>query len=109
MAKVRAAKERYTLRHRTRPALESGPPKALSAPSSRHLSGEAWPREHMHVEHGRSGTEHAGMQVADDQRSSALRYSLPPFSVIVRKVLRLHDDAALDEKLLGDPGRHPAS
>lgn len=29
---------------------------ALSAPSSRHMSGEAWPREHMHVE-GMSGAE----------------------------------------------------
>jgi len=40
---------------------------AASAPTSRHLSGEAWPREHMHVEYERSGTEHAGTQAADDQ------------------------------------------
>ncbi|KAI0286066.1 hypothetical protein BGY98DRAFT_930282 [Russula aff. rugulosa BPL654] len=53
---------------------------ALSAPTSRHLRGEAWPREHMHVEYERSGTERAGVQVADDQPSSALRYSLLPFS-----------------------------
>jgi hypothetical protein len=36
----------------------------------------------MHVEYERCGTERAGAQVADDQPSSALRYSLPPFSVI---------------------------
>jgi len=73
----------YTVRHRTRLALESGLPKHSRRQSCRHLSGEAWPREHMHVEYERSGTENAGVQVADDQPSSALRCPLPPFSVII--------------------------
>ena len=43
---------------------------AILAPMCPHMSGEAWPREHMHV------------HIADDQPSSALRYSLPPLPVI---------------------------
>jgi hypothetical protein len=81
MVKVRAA-ETYTLRHRTSDTPGAGiwTSEALLAPISRHLSGEAWPREHMHVVYRRRGTEHAGVRVADDQPSSALRYSIPPFS-----------------------------
>lgn len=88
---------------------------ALSAPTSRHLRGEAWPREHMHVEYERSGTERAGVQVADDQPSSALRYSLLPFSVIavggvlshqshVETILILYGDVDCLLVVLGDLG-----
>jgi hypothetical protein len=80
---VRAA-ETYTVRHRVSHTPGAGiwTSEALPAPTSRHLRGEAWPREQMHEGYERRGTEHAGVQVADDQPSSALRYSIPPFSVI---------------------------
>jgi hypothetical protein len=81
MVKVRVA-ERYTSAASHTPGAGIWTSEALSAPSNRHLSGEAWPREHMYVEYERSGTE-CRVQVADDQPSSALRYSLPPFAVIL--------------------------
>jgi hypothetical protein len=45
---------------------------ALSAPTSRHLSGEAWPREHIHVEYEPSGTERACQSV--QMTSQAVHY-----------------------------------
>jgi hypothetical protein len=71
----------------------------------------------MHVEYERSGTERAGVQVADDQPSSALRYSLLPFSVIavtvggvlshqshVETILILYGDVDCLLVVLGDLG-----
>jgi hypothetical protein len=45
---------------------------ALPAPSSRHMSGEAWPREHMHVAYERRGTELQGCML--QMTSQAVHY-----------------------------------
>ncbi len=56
---------------------------AISAPKGRHLSGEAWPREHLQrVKYEQSGSGHAGVQVADDHAKQCITLFTKALSVI---------------------------